>query len=297
MRDLLRPIMRYMIQPMKDAKTNPPKIYEIINWLFGPSDQMPDSFIIHKTKLNSLVPYISEQFWLLPKAIVYINKHLNELFNIPDPIENLILIKKIIKDQSIVRNQLFQIKPEFNPNFIDVIEKELEYDEGNAKAKATMMYHRQIPLSTIKKMTPTKANLKKQDPEITKKVHQVLETAKKEELEKIQSSITTDHYITEKLTQELIDKEELILFDVSLLKKTNRVLFIFIDKNNHKKYYTVPFSAKIYISKQQGIINNDYIETITPEKFNGYRINDIKLYTRLKYMINGSYKKLVNGES
>ena len=96
------------------------------------------------------------------------------------------------------------------------------------------------------------------------------------------------------LNQEIIDELELVLFDVSLLKKTNRVLYVFIDKNNEKKYFVAPFAATIYISQRDGVINNDYIEERTDE-FQEYIIQDIKLYTRLKFMLNDSYGRIVNG--
>ena len=282
---------------MKDVKITPPKVHELINWALGPSNEVPETFLMHESKLKTTVSYLMEQLWMQPKALKFINKHTNNLFNSPGGKEGLILFRKVLLSQGITRGDLYTTRPSFNPDFIGTIEKEREYDEGNAKALAAMMFRREIPLSSIKKGPVTKASVKaSSNPEVAKIVQQAINTKKELEVKELQSQITTDHYINEVLTQELIDREELILFDVSLLKKTNRVLFIFIDRNNHKKYYTVPFSAKIYISKQQGVINNDYIEDITPEKFNGYAIQDIKLYTRLKYMLNGSYRRLVNGD-
>ncbi len=115
-----------------------------------------------------------------------------------------------------------------------------------------------------------------------------------EEIQKKKPLERTHQISLDNLTQEVIEREGLVLFDVSLLKKTNRILFIFIDKENKKRYYTEPFQAEIYISKKDGIINNDYIENITDD-FVKYNILDIAQYNKLKYIINDNYKRIING--
>jgi hypothetical protein len=272
----------------------PIKIYELINWLLGPEDKLPDHFIEQKTKLNSLVPYITEQLWTKPNLIKYLNKHINDLFNIKDPIEQLLFLKKLFRIRKITKWDLYQKRPNFKPDLIKMIEEKEGYDEGNARAKEVILKRKFGLLEAqgaYKKQTATKAAIKQTSTKEEKEfIKDLLEQKKMEETK----SNKQDHYI-DSLSQEIIDEQELILFDVSLLKKRNQVLFIFIDKNNHKKYHLMPFMAKIYISKQDGVINNDYIEELDPNKFLGYIIRDIKLYTRLKYILNTSYKRIING--
>ena len=56
-----------------------------------------------------------------------------------------------------------------------------------------------------------------------------------------------------------------------------------------------PFMAKIFLSNEDCVINNDYIEELTPSKFSGFILKDVKLYMKLKYMLNDSYKRIING--
>jgi len=282
---------------MKSQKQKPIKMYEIINWLVGVNDEMPENFINQKNKLKTLVPYITEQLWNKPKIIIYLNKHLNDLYNIPDSIEALVLLKKIFKYQKITQLDLFQLMPKFQPNVISEIQKIENYDTGNAKGKATMLFNKfglDQTYTLFKQKKITKEAIKNAT---TPEEKELIKSILIKEEEKIKANIpkADKNIFFNSITQELIDKEELILFDVSLLKKRNQVLFIFIDKNNHKKYHLKPFMAKIYISKQDGVINNDYIEEITEDKFNGYKLLNIQAYTRLKYMLNDSYKRILNG--
>jgi hypothetical protein len=279
---------------------NPPKIYELVKWLLEDSDNIPENFIQHKTKLNSLVPYITEQLWFKPQLINYLNRHLNDLYNIPDSIEALFLLKKLFKAQKITKIELYQSLPSFNRDIVKAIEEKENYDENNARAKEVMLlqkFHYDEIKSFYIKQKPTKASVKKNSSLSSKKIiEQAMVFQEEQERASIPKSEETIFIDPDKLTQEYITQEELILFDISLLKKTNRVLFIFIDKNNHKKYMVKPFVAKIYVSNQDGVINNDYIEELNPDKFSGYIITDIKLYTKLKYILGHSYKRIVNGD-
>ncbi len=271
-----------------------PKIYEIVNWLLSPDMVIPERFLMHKTKLVSLVPYITEQLWVKPQLTKYLNKHLNDLYNIPDPIDTLVLLKKIFRNQGISKMDLYQIPFYFKPKLIEAIELKEGYDQNNAISKAMLMGRLNIPNTLYIKYAATKANVKSNSSsEIKQQITEVLEIEKKKDHHPV---VDKDRgvYLKE-LNQDVIDSEELVLFDISLLKKSNKVLFIFIDKNNHKKYFLKSFQASIYVSKEDCVINNDYIETITPDKFIGYKINDIKIYNKLKYMLNYSYKRIING--
>jgi hypothetical protein len=283
---------------MQQSK-KPIKIYDLINWLLGQADKIPVRFIEQKSKLGSLVPYIVEQLWTNMNLVQYLNKHVNDLFNIPDPIDQLLFLKKLFKLRNINKWSLYQKRPDFKPDIIKAIEEKEGYDEGNARGKALMLKHKFGLLETqgaYKKQTATKAAIKQATTQEDKKfIKDLLEQQKAQEEASV-PKIDEGIYI-KKLTQEVIDENELVLFDVSLLKKRNQVLFIFIDKNNHKKYYLMPFMAKIYISKVDGVIHNDYIEKLDPNKFNGYVLTDIRNYTRLKYMLNDSYKRIINGSS
>jgi gamma-glutamyl phosphate reductase len=98
------------------------KFYNIINWLLSQETEIPQEFLDNRSKLNSIVPYLTEQLWLNPKLINYLNKHVNNLYNIPDPIEQLNFLKKIFKLNHITKFDLYQFIPERSPDIIKEIE-------------------------------------------------------------------------------------------------------------------------------------------------------------------------------
>jgi hypothetical protein len=274
------------------------KFYEVVNWLIGPNQDVPERFVLNKTQLNSIVPYLVEQFWTKPKLVKFLNKSTNDLFRIPDPIEQLKLTKKLVALNSISKYDLYSKFPDRRPDVIKEIQERENYDEGNASSKALMLKHKigclEMP-SEYSRQKATKAALRQASTDEDKKmVKTLLEQKEETEATMARSSANATIYL-DTLTQEIIDKEELVLFDISLLKKTNRVLFIFIDKNNTKRYYTEPFQAKIYKSILDGVINNDYIEEYNENVHQPYVIKNIGLYNKLKYMMNRSYGRLLNG--
>jgi hypothetical protein len=201
----------------------------------------------------------------------------------------LIFLKKIFKWNNITKSELYSFIPNRRPDLIKEIEERDLYDENNARAKAMLMQNFKIETDRYIKKTPTKKNLNN-DHIITEIIQEVLDKEQK----KIIHTLSKSNFLNQ-LTQDIIDKMGLVIFDVNLLKKTNRVLFTFIDKENKKWYYAEQFAAEIYISKKEGIINNDYIEEITSEYFDKYIVSDIQSYTRIKYMLNDSYRRVLNG--
>lgn len=279
---------------MAKAKPAPViKFYEVLNWLFSVETELPEKFITNKTKLNNIVPYLTEQFWTQPKLTAYLNKHVNNLHNIPDPLKMLVVLKKLIKMQNISKTSCWSFIPNRQPDLLKEIQERDQLDSGNALAKKMLMKKLVIDHNYYFKKTPTKKNIDLYNLEKKTIVAEALQKAKDKKAKNKEMAKTEDSRYLLELNQEVIDNFGLVLFDVSLLKKTNRVLFTFIDSDNAKKYFMVPFMADIYLSTKDGVINNDYIETKNDD-FIHYVIKDIKLYTKLKFILNTSYKRIVN---
>jgi hypothetical protein len=260
---------------------------EVLNWLTSNEADLPQEFIEEKTKLNSIVPYIVEQLWYNLKIASYLNKHTNNLFSIPDPIEHLKLLKKIFKIHGIKRWNLWTYFPKREEDFIKKIEEQELYDEGNALARYIMIQKSNSNvLNKYQKKIP-----KKKDIKATSNVKELVKTVLEKESVEIPKGLPQ----IENLTQELIDELGLVLFNTYVLKKSNRVLTIFIDKENKKWFHLQPFQAKIYVSGIKSIIQNDYIETKDSDKFIEYIIPDVQLYTKLKFLLNSSYERVLNG--
>lgn len=282
---------------MKSTTKNVIKFYELINWLFAPGvpGDVPENFIIGRTKLNSMVPYLIEQFWNNPELTAYLNKHSNDLYNIPDPIEYLKLLKKLIQLRGVSKYSLYSKMP--IRNSIDIV-KELQerelLDEGNAMSKALMLSKLHQTSQVQRRQTATKAAIKQTSTAADKAlITTAIEIKESNELKAIKGH--QDKPMLAELNQDIIDQEGLVLFDISVLKKTNRVLMVFIDKNNTKRYYTEPFYAEIYKSNLDGVRNNDYIVDIDENIHQQYIIRNVALYNKLKFMLNKSYGRIING--
>ena len=273
----------------KKQDTTQLKFNHVINWLFDTA-AIPPEFETNKRQLEKIVPYIHERLWTNPRITNYLNQHINDLYNIPDPIEHLKLLRKVIKLNKITGYDLWKFFPKRKRDLALEIEEREKLDPNNALVKAALINKMGIDAEGYFKPAVSKKNINlKQDIE---KIKDVVDADKASKINKHEPK---DSRFLSELNQEIIDSMGLLLFDTSLLKKTNQVLFTFIDKNNRKYYKVEPFVASIYISKVDGVINNDYIEEIDPKKHSLYIINDIKNYTRLKYMLTDSYTRIANG--
>ncbi len=255
---------------------------------------MPERFVINKTKLNGVVPYLAEQFWTNPELVSYLNEHANDLYNIPDPIEMLKLLKKLITNRGLTQANCWSFIPQRGKDLVKEVQERDLLDTNNARAKVMLMKKLGVESGGYFKLAPTKKNANLHDSESKVIIKEALDKDRERVHKKEEESREKDSRYLSELNQEVIDRLELVLFDVSLLKKTNRVLFTFIDSDNTKKYFTTPFVANIYLSKKDGVINNDYIEDKTDD-FIHYMIKDFKMYTKLKFTLNSSYKRILNG--
>jgi hypothetical protein len=237
-----------------------------------------------------LVFYINEQLWKNPSIIHFLNEHTNNLYNIPEPIEYLKLLKKLFSVNNITKYNLWSYFPKRDTDLYSEIERIEKYDDGDIRSKLIMIKHNENYLDRYKKITATKAAAKKHTSDVKNTITQAIKNYDKNEI----AILENKNLIFDKLTQELINEEELVLFNISILKKANKVLYTFINKNNKKRYYLEPFQAKIYVSKETSILQNDYIEEINDDKFIEYIIPSYKNFSKIKYVLNDNYIKLLN---
>ncbi len=275
------------------TNNQPLKFYEITNWLFDQTIDIPGRFIEQKTKVNSFAAYLPEMFWRKLSTTNYLNKHLNDLYNIQDGLETLTFLKKVIRSAGIAKSELYQLMPSREADLVKEVQDQTGYDEGNASSRALMLNKMDKRETIYKRQAATKKALQGATTTADKNLVESVLLKKKQEEAKHANKSNVGTIL--QLSQELIDQEGLVLFDISLLKKTNRVLFIFIDRDNHKRYYTEGFHATIFKSIRDGVINNDYIVDKNDTDFQSYIIKDITLYNKLKYILNNSYKRIING--
>jgi len=267
---------------------NAPKFNDVISWLFT-KNPIPESFLVHKTKLNSIVPYLPEQFWNNPELTRLMNTFYNDLHAIPDSIQQLKSIQKLIIHRGIQKTDLWKFVPRRMPDQIQKIKDIEQLDENDARAKILMLHKtgNQLPVFLGGKPdTKNEANL-----EIVRNA-----LSKEKELKRIQEEKDRENsnMYLKILNQDIISEMELTLFNVKILKKQNKVLMTFIDKFNKKKYFLENYNASFYISKSNSVIDNDYIVDPDPDKFIKYNITDWQLLNKLRFALNHAYKRSLN---
>lgn len=259
---------------------------EVFTWLFS-NTEIPEHFLMNSTKLNSIIPYLPEQFWRYPELTKVLNSA-NDLHNIPDSIKLLESIQKIIQFRSLTKYDLWKYIPQRAADYVQKIQDAENIQEIDAKAKLKMIGLTGNSLPNY--IRPAKQDVN--NVENLNVVKEALEIEKELEFKKTQVAVNQDLYLKE-LNQEIIDELELTLFNVKLLKKRNQILFTLIDKFHKKRYFLKSFQAKIYVSKHPIIMQNDYL--VQPdENFIEYIINDWGLLNKLRFAMNHNHKKAIN---
>ena len=260
---------------------------EVIAWVFS-NDPVPEKFMMNKSKLDSIVPYIQEKLWYNIELSAAIADLVNDLYKIPDSIDLLLFYRDLFRKQGIQKHHFWNYFPKYTTDVIQRIQEVENLGENDARARFKMLV-----LSGNKNPDYVKA---KPDLKDTGNINDIKEALKVEQSKKdfvIQKVVNTNLYLSH-IDQELIDEMELTLFNVKLLKKRNEILMTFIDKEHRKKYYLSPFEASIYVSKSNSVIENDYLISPTDGEFIEYLISDWELLNRLKFAMNANYKSQIN---
>lgn len=119
---------------------------------------------------------------------------------------------------------------------------------------------------------------------------QIRNMREQEQLNKMESD---ERYLKE-LNQDVIDKLQLIPVDAKILENINKVLYIFVDEFNTKRFYVEDYKYEFVISSNRSEIYNDYIMNIDPNIHVGVCIKDSKLVKKLKSNLTNSFKRSKN---
>ena len=277
------------------VKTKDIKIGDLISYLFSSSDQIPEEFIIQSKNVKRYVIYLFEYIWHFPKMIEYFQKY-NHLYNREidqNPLEFLKFLKQILKDNNISR---YQFKANFF-NFYQALQKVKKIEEEASKQKRqfqdvfielklAQILNTNVKLNTIK-------DLKKKDQANIKE--KIIE-AQKTQAQQIQKEAGSRKRILERLDKDTIEKHQLTLIDVFIDEKHNKLIYIFLDKNFKKSYYIENFNYDFYISKEFGIINNDFLEEFDQNKFIKYTLYNFWDYSNLRRSVNKNYNNFMKQE-
>jgi len=275
-----------------------PRMNDIINWIYDGkyatnASDFPDNLRIFKSELEQISRYIIELFQYRPKHLTYLNSLLNHLYVSFNPIEILTFVKDYILWNRIPREHLFIkfLKQSKREKFISVAQSldplksrddVIAYWDLNRKLVFDIPY-----ISNEERLDrylyPNKIRLNNyQSKELDEQIDNILS---KDSLNRIKNN---SGFLGE-ISQEIIDDLELTIFNVTVLEQQNQYLFIFIDKYNNKRYYLEDFYYEFYLSKDYDILDNDYIEPLSPKHVK-YSLTKCDHLKQLNYNINSNYK-------
>jgi len=276
-------------------------VYTSINNFLFYNQELPPEALENKTQFRTAVTYLFESFLKLPNLLVYLDNHLNKKIEnliAHQPYEILIFYKKLIQENNVQPYHLYKHFP--NREFMTSINSLVSKKQFTvSEAKDFYINRKKINKHELDSFTKNKAMKNEEDSKIAMQALEQLSSPDLNENnlnENFNSSVKNsggfnDIFLYE-LTNDIITKLELTLFNISLLKKTNEFLFVFIDLNHNKKYYKMPFFAEFYISSKNGVINNNFIEDVSTD-FQKYTVRDIKDLNFLKYKLKSKYENFM----
>ena len=244
---------------------------DVMKWLFdGGSTEVPVIFMKNNTTLKNHVKNIAPKFRTVPRIMNLFNNHLNKLYDKRTGAEILEFLKSYIQQHKINIQWL-----DNNWYKKDQRELYLSHHLGKSGNLETSVGD----LTEEYQMFMTGAfNDKK---EILSKWFQVFEDPNaieedfKENVNELllqmdEKKHDNDPRFLKEVNQEIVDELELALIDIKMIEKMNKILLVFIDKNNNKKYSLIPFSYEFVISTINAIKYNDYVVNFDPAYHNFY---------------------------
>mgnify|MGYP003538222155 FL=1 len=265
---------------------------DVMKWLFdGGSTEVPVIFMKNNTTLKNHVKNIAPKFRTIPRIMNLFNNHLNKLYDKRTGAEILEFLKSYIQQHKINIQWL-----DNNWYKKDQRELYLSHHLGKSGNLETSVGD----LTEEYQMFMTGAfNDKK---EILSKWFQVFEDPNaieedfKENVNELllqmdEKKHDNDPRFLKEVNQEIVDELELSLIDIKMIEKMNKILLVFIDKNNNKKYSLIPFSYEFVISTINAIKYNDYVVNFDPAYHNFYVCFDFATVEKIRMAINKSKDK------
>ena len=265
---------------------------DVMKWLFdGGSTEVPVIFMKNNTTLKNHVKNIAPKFRTVPRIMNLFNNHLNKLYDKRTGAEILEFLKSYIQQHKINIQWL-----DNNWYKKDQRELYLSHHLGKSGNLETSVGD----LTEEYQMFMTGAfNDKK---EILSKWFQVFEdpnTIEEDFKENVNELLLqmdekkhdNDPRFLKEVNQEIVDELELSLIDIKMIEKMNKILLVFIDKNNNKKYSLIPFSYEFVISAINAIKYNDYVVNFDPAYHNFYVCFDFATVEKIRMAINKSKDK------
>ena len=258
------------------------KYHDFLNLLFS-GRITPEIIDEHKTQIKQFMKYAWDMFLNLPRAVQYLNRYVNDYeYTAQSLHEQVIFLQDFIKRANINRNEIRTVIPSF--------EKRSQLKEDLGKSFGTNDVNALYSLAKLGVLASDNLVAKPDQARPDKLTKDEKELVKKA-IEQHYNNAAAKHYddmILKELTQEIIDELDLSLFDISILDKTNQILYVFIDKDNKKRLYIEPFEYQFGIHPAASILDKDYF--VSKNEVHPYIVTNVKDYMKLRGAINENFR-------
>ncbi len=285
-----------------------PKMQDVISWFFNgvyPSvEDYTNNFDFFKAEMETLSRYCIELFQYKPKALQYLNKELNHLYATNTVQDVFLLYKTVINNFGIQSYELYNkfIARSSKQRFIDVA-MSLDSDMCTKDAIALFDLNDRAVLDIPYMSSSDRLKRYSNPKEFVLDAKSKSFASEVDELKKLNrrikdNAIANDSRFLKEVNQDIIDELELTIFDTSILEETDQLLYIFIDKDNNKRFYLEDFFYEFYVSEYRNVIDNDYIVPLAEQhmKYSTSKIKDLKSIifaindNHKNFMVKGSFK-------
>lgn len=271
----------------KSTESKPdPTVKDVMNWLFdgNPEITLPHLLANRQYKLRPLVNNVIQKFRKNPRTLILMNNLLNNMHSKHTESDILIFLKTYIQINKIQKYSLDQSwfqksnreifiekykssKNDLESGFNDIIS---QYD-----MLSTGRFDDDLSVSLINLINTNSA---KEQEEIQILNSQLEEFFSKEQ----EAKIASDPRFIKDLTPEVIKELSLSLIDIKTIERSNKILLVFLDKSNLKKYFMFDFIYEFVISNLFSIIQNDYVMPFLKEYHQPYLIQDFRVLENIK---------------
>lgn len=271
----------------KTVNTKPdPTVKDVMTWLFdgNPEVELPYILANRQYKLRGLVNTVMQKFRTMPRMLNFMNGLLNNMYASHSESEILIFMKRYIQINRINKYSLDQswfkksdrevfiekygaTKNDFESGFNDIV---AQYD-----MLCTGRFEDELSHSM---MNLVHNNAARENEEIQVMNSQLEEFFSLEQ----EAKIASDPRFLKELNPEIIQEQSLSLLDIKTIERSNKILLVFLDKNNLKKYFMFDFIYEFVISNMFSIIQNDYVMPFLKEYHQPYLVSDFRVLENLR---------------
>ncbi len=256
---------------------------DVMTWLFDGNQniELPNKFMHRQYKLGPLINVVIQKFRTNPKMLNFMNYNVNDLFSKRSNGEILLFIKQYIQinrvttnmmdnswvkksDREVMLDKLSKTRSDFESGFNDIV---AHYD-----LLSTGRFDDPLSKSLMNEVSGADQN---NSPEMDETFLQLMEMERQAKLDK-------DPRFIKELNKEQIELWGLSLIDIKTIESMNKILLIFLDKNNNKKFFLLDFVYDFVLSNIFSIIHNDYVMPFLPDYHQPILLTEIRALENLR---------------